>query len=62
MPQVADLLVDTQALEAESGVGDQLPCVGESQDNLAQYSGVHGAPTDSRKDSKQKELTEKERG
>lgn len=47
-----DLLVDTQALEAESGAADQLHCVGESRitsHNVAAFR----HPTDSIKDSKQ---------
>jgi hypothetical protein len=51
-----DLLVFTQALEAESGTDDPLnfPAAGEIQGNFAQDSAVQ-APTDSTKDSKQRD-------
>ena len=54
-------LVDSQALEAESGVDDQLPLHRGIQDNFAQHCEFR-RPTDSMKDSTQKERTEKESG
>jgi len=54
------LLLFTQAFEAESG-SDADPVLWGIQDNFAQHSGDQAA-TDSTKHSKQKKLTEKQRG